>query len=114
MKILFDEGVPKPLASYFPDSVEVITAQRIGWDGKENGELLQLASQASFSAIITVDQNMEHQQNLETLPLPIIVLRAPQQDLADYAELVTSHVIGLLEKGLEKRVYRFGESPSRR
>ena len=48
----------------------------MGWTGKRNGELLQLAA-ADFDALLTADQNLEHQQNLETLPLAVIVLVAP-------------------------------------
>ena len=114
MKILFDEDVPRPLADYFPDGIQVSTAQQMGWGGKENGELLQLAARSSFTALVTLDRNMEHQQDLRTLPLAIIVLRARQQGLADFANLVTSHVVGLLEKGVEKRVYRFDGFPATR
>ena len=107
-KILFDEDVPRALARYFPDNIQVSTAQQMGWSGKENGELLRFAAQASFTAVITLDQNMASRQNPDTLPLAVIVLRAPRQNLADYANLVTSHVVDLLAAGVEKRVYRFG------
>ena len=108
MKILFDEDAPKPLAQYFPVGVEIRTAQQMGWSGKANGELLRLAAAASFEGIITLDRNMEHQLNPQSLPIAVIVLRGPRQELTDFANLVTTQVIPLLEAGAEKRIYRFG------
>ncbi|MCZ0937990.1 MAG: hypothetical protein OXJ55_05105 [Caldilineaceae bacterium] len=35
----------------------------MGWQGGENGELLQLAAARGFDALITADRNMPHQQN---------------------------------------------------
>ena len=54
---------------------EVRTVAEVGWTGKRNGELLQLAA-AGFDAVLTADQNMEHQQNLGALPVAVIVLVA--------------------------------------
>ena len=39
MKLLFDESVPRQLGVYFPDRIEVQTAQRMGWAGSKNGDL---------------------------------------------------------------------------
>ena len=110
MKILFDEDVPKPLAKYFPEAIQVATARQMGWNGKRNGELLRLAAQASFDAIVTLDRRMEHQQNPKTLPLAVIVLRAHPQREAAYASLIKSHVLKLLSQDIENRFYRFGDS----
>jgi hypothetical protein len=48
----------------------------MGWGGKRNGELLQLAA-ADFDALLTADQNLEHEQNLGALPVAVIILVAP-------------------------------------
>lgn len=48
----------------------------MGWGGKRNGELLQLAA-ADFDALLTADQNLEHQQNLGALPVAVIILVSP-------------------------------------
>ena len=39
-----------------------------------NGELIRAARQYGFDAMITADQNIEHQQNLTGEPLPFVVL----------------------------------------
>ena len=44
MKILLDEHLPYALARSFPDDWDIRSTQRMGWKGKENGELLQLAA----------------------------------------------------------------------
>ena len=108
MKILFDEGMPKSLARHFPKGMEVSAVRQMGWDTKDNGELLQLAARESFRAMITLDRNMEHQQNLDTLPIAVIVLHSLEQDIDEYGELVATHVVDLLAGPIEKRVYSFG------
>ena len=74
MKLLFDESIPRPLGAYFPKSIEILTAQRMGWAGRSNGDLLRLAATHEFDALVTADQGIEDQQNLDTLPLPVIVI----------------------------------------
>ena len=105
MKLLLDESVPKRLADFFPDRFSVSTAPKMGWSGKDNGDLLALAAQASFSVLITADQNMEYQQNPLTLPIAVIVLIARQNRIEDFSPLAPS-IVELLDAGVEKRVYR--------
>ena len=75
MRILLDESLPRPLARLLSDH-DVRTVGAMGWAGRRNGELLHLAA-AEFDALLTADQNLEHQQNLAALPLAVIVLVAP-------------------------------------
>ena len=46
------------------------------WSGIENGELLRRAADAGFDAVITNDRGLEHAQNLDALPVAVIVLLA--------------------------------------
>jgi predicted nuclease of predicted toxin-antitoxin system len=72
MKILFDQGTPVPLRGYLtPHSVE--TAFERGWSRLKNGELLQVA-EAEFHLLVTTDQELPYQQNLEGRNLSILVL----------------------------------------
>ena len=52
---------------------EVSTVQRRGWAGIKNGELLGLAA-AEFDVFLTMDGNLEFQQNLATLPIAVLVV----------------------------------------
>ena len=59
----------------------------MGWSGKQNGELLWLAA-AHFDVLLTADRSLEHQQNLTTLPISIVVLVAPTNRIESLKALV--------------------------
>lgn len=46
-----------------------------------NGELLKLAA-GQFDLLLTVDRNLEYQQNLAAVGLAVVVLHAPSNDVA--------------------------------
>ena len=64
MRILLDECAPRPLKRELPD-YEIRTVVEMGWSGKKNGELLRLMSQERFAILLTTDQNLRYQQNLQ-------------------------------------------------
>ena len=109
MKLLLDESVPIRLATSFPDTFEIKTVVEMGWSGKENGELLRLAACAGFEALITVDKNIEHQQNLDALPIAIIVLSAPFSKI-HYLRPMIPAVISILEGDPGKKLIRIQAS----
>ena len=62
---------------------ECRTVQEAGWSGKENGERLALAERANFEVLITVDQNIRHQQNLVGRKIALVIIHARSNRLAD-------------------------------
>ncbi len=62
----------------------------MGWSGKKNGELLQLMSQAEFTILLTADQNLRYQQNLEQAGVAVVVMVAPSNRLLDLVPLIPS------------------------
>lgn len=72
MRILLDECVPWPMRRMLAGH-ECTTAQRRGWGGVKNGDLIRLA-EGEFDLFITSDQNLRYQQNLAGRGLPILVL----------------------------------------
>lgn len=62
MRVLLDECLPKKLKREI-EADFVQTVPEVGWASKKNGELLRLA-EADFDVLLTNDQNLEHQQNL--------------------------------------------------
>ena len=50
--------------------------------------LLQLASEHQFSALVTVDQGIEYQQNANTLPIPVVIMIAQINRFQDLQPLV--------------------------
>ncbi len=105
MKLLFDESVPRRLAGSFPQVFTVRTVQQMGWAGVENGPLMALAADDGIDAMITVDRGIEHQQNLNALPLPVILMLAPRNRLADLLPLVP-RAIETLSSDLHQRIHR--------
>jgi predicted nuclease of predicted toxin-antitoxin system len=51
------------------------TVQDVGWAGKTNGELLDLAEHA-FDVLVTLDTNLRYQQNLAGRRIAVLILRA--------------------------------------
>ena len=53
---------------------EVVRADELGWQGLENGDLLDAAEEAGFDLLVTCDQNVQHQQNFSRRKLALLVL----------------------------------------
>lgn len=79
MRLLLDESVPARLRQHFPTH-SVRTVVELGWRGIKNGDLLALAA-AEFDAFVTVDKNLQYQQNLNKLPIAVILLDARSNEL---------------------------------
>ncbi|MEQ8957769.1 MAG: hypothetical protein RLP02_07595 [Coleofasciculus sp. C2-GNP5-27] len=67
---------------------EIRTVVEMGWSGKKNGELLRLMSQEGFTVLLTTDQNLRYQQNLQQAGVAVIVLVAPSNRLPDLVPLI--------------------------
>ncbi|AGF53667.1 unknown protein (plasmid) [Synechocystis sp. PCC 6803] len=87
MRILLDECAPRPLKRELAD-YEIRTVTEMGWSGKKNGALLRLMNQEGFTVLLTTDQNLRYQQNLEQMDVAVIVLIAPSNRLADLVPLI--------------------------
>jgi hypothetical protein len=86
MRLLLDESVPRRFRQALPAHT-VKTSVEMGWGGMKNGALLARAA-AEFEAVITVDQNLPYQQNIATLPIAVVVLVAPSNELRSLLPLV--------------------------
>ncbi len=82
MRVLLDECVNPRVRSAFPDH-PVKTVLEMGWCGITNGKLLALA-QDRFDVFVTLDKNLEHQQNLGKLTFGIIVVSVPDNKIKSY------------------------------
>jgi hypothetical protein len=87
MRILLDECVDQRLR-FLLASHECHTAAYAGLVGLKNGVLLDAAEDAGFEVIITTDQEIPFQQNLNLRPIAIIILCAPTNRLADLKPLI--------------------------
>ncbi len=79
--MLLDHNLPKALRRLLSGH-DFRTTRRQGWDGLSNGMLLRAAADEAFDLLLTIDKNMEYQQNLLKLPIPIVQMDASSSALA--------------------------------
>ena len=79
MRVLLDECMPRKLRHEMPDH-EVRTVVEMGWGGTKNGALLRRAA-SEFDVLLTVDSNMEYQQDTAALPMAVVVLVVFSNDI---------------------------------
>lgn len=87
MRILLDECVPRPLKRQLPQ-YEVKTVTEMGWAGTKNGQLLKKMQDTQFTILLTTDQNLRYQQNLEQTGVAIVVMVANSNRLPDLIPLL--------------------------
>ncbi|WP_299287408.1 DUF5615 family PIN-like protein [uncultured Mucilaginibacter sp.] len=75
MKILLDECVTKHLKPHL-NGFEVFTVREMQWSGIKNGKLMSLCVSSNFDILLTIDKNLQYQQNLDKYPLTIVVFNS--------------------------------------
>jgi predicted nuclease of predicted toxin-antitoxin system len=98
MKLLLDENLPKKLKQDFPNHT-VFTVRDMNWQGKKNGELIQLIIENNFDALITFDKNLQYQQNFQKYSIPVILLNS-----SDNTYLTLKNLIGKINFVLEEKL----------
>ena len=93
--MLLDECFPRTLRKELVGH-DVKTVAEAGWAGVKNGELLQLAA-SHFDVLLTVDQNIEYQQNLANLPVAVVIVHAPSNDVDVLRPLMPAVLTALRE-----------------
>ena len=93
MRILLDESVPARLGSLLVGH-EASSVQRRGWAGIKNGKLLTLAA-TEFDVLLTADKGIEHQQNLATLPIAVLIVLSRSNRMEDMAPAVPAILTAL-------------------
>ena len=73
MKILFDHNLPRRLREHLPGH-EIRTTREMKWEQLRNGALMAVAAGAGFEVFVTIDKQIEHQQNLAALALAVVVV----------------------------------------
>ena len=113
MKLLLEECLDERLRLRFSDR-DCQTARFANLSGLSDNELLDAAEAAGFEVLITVDQRIPYQQNLENRTISIVILvaatnrledlEAPAgQLLAKLASLSPGQVLTIRWQGAEKR-----------
>jgi hypothetical protein len=61
-------------------NAQVRTVQEEGWAGFKNGELLRRASER-FDVLLTADQRMRHQQNIQQFAIGVVAIETSDTTL---------------------------------
>lgn len=59
-----------------------------GWNGKKNGELMQLLLSDHFDVLLTFDKNLQYQQNFKKYAVPVFVLNATDNTYITLSRLI--------------------------
>jgi hypothetical protein len=87
VRILLDECTPRRLRRELPEfAVEHVSD--LGWQGRRNGVLLASMKDAGFSVLITVDRNLQFQQNVPAAEVAVVVLSAATNRMHDLVPLI--------------------------
>lgn len=78
-RVLFDENMPRKLRRDLPEFF-IRTAQEQGWAAFQNGNLLRRAAE-NFDVIVTIDQRMRYQQNVQLMNIAVVVIEIPDTRL---------------------------------
>jgi hypothetical protein len=78
--VLLDENIPHRLRVLIPGH-DVRTVDFQGWKALSNGALLKAAEQAGFEVLVTADQGLQYQQNLQGRKIAIVVLSTNEREL---------------------------------
>jgi predicted nuclease of predicted toxin-antitoxin system len=100
VKILFDHSVPRPLRRELPGH-EIKTTREMHWEGLKNGKLLDEVQAAGFDVLLTVDQNMRYQQNLQGRAIAVVVMIANGITVEDLRPLLPAveETLALVQPG---------------
>jgi len=109
VRVLLDECLPRRLKRDLVGH-DARTTPEMGWASKRNGDLLRLAER-DFDVFLTVDRKLQHQQNLSTFNIAVVVLVAPSNTLADLQPLMTTVLDQ--ERAIRQLVSRVSRHPRR-
>jgi predicted nuclease of predicted toxin-antitoxin system len=110
MKVLIDECSPKALKKHLTDhGHECVTVQQADWAGKKNGELLDLA-ESLFEVLVTLDTDVQYQQNLAGRKIAIVVLHSSSNRLEHLRQYFPEYE-SAIEKIKQGQIVRVGSIP---
>ena len=93
MRILLDENIPIDFAAELPGHA-VSTVVELGWNGVLNGELMRRARECC-DVFVTLDRNLEFQQNISVLPFGVIIVRAVSNRMVHLRPLASAILLAV-------------------
>lgn len=86
MRVLLDESIPIDFAREVRE-LDTATVIGLGWAGLKNGALLRQAV-GQFAVLVTMDKNLQFQQNLAAHAIAVVLIRARSNRIDDLRPLV--------------------------
>jgi len=86
VRVLLDESIPVDFARDLT-ALDVETVIGLGWAGLKNGALLREAAE-QFQVLVTMDKNLQFQQNLAAHAISVVLVRAHSNRIDDLRPLV--------------------------
>jgi predicted nuclease of predicted toxin-antitoxin system len=107
MKILLDECVTRKLKRHLTE-FEIAAVVEMNWSGLKNGKLLSVAAADEFDILLTIDKNLEHQQNMNNYKIAVVVFDVEKSKIDFLLERLPQfrERVGEFEKG---KVYLIGK-----
>ena len=93
MRILLDENIPVEFAAELRGH-DVSTVVELGWNGALNGELMRRARECC-DVFVTLDRNIEFQQNISVLPFGVIVVHAASNRMVHLRPLASAILLAV-------------------
>jgi hypothetical protein len=97
MRILLDENFPADFAALLVGH-QTSTVHSQGWAGIKNGELLRRAV-GVCDVFLTLDRNLEFQQNIKVLPYGIVVVRSRSNRIVDLRPHIPAILLAATQVG---------------
>jgi hypothetical protein len=82
-----------------------LTISELAWQSKQNGELLKAMNEAEIQYLMTVDKNLQYQQNLAKYGVQIILLLTYNNRLKTLLSQVNAIEMALLQSPAEESVF---------
>ena len=106
MRVLLDNCVPRAFGKHLKGHF-VRHASTAGLADLSNGDLLAASSAEGFDVLLTVDRHIAEQQNIESLPVAVIVIYVHSNTVPFLLpHLAAVHAV--LDQRLQRRVYAIG------
>ena len=80
-RVIIDECLPRKVKNLL-SGVEALTVPEAGYAGTKNGALLAKIA-GNFKVFVTIDANLEYQQNLTGLDFGVVVIHAKSNRFGD-------------------------------
>ena len=107
MKVLIDENIPRKLKwRLMEHDIDSVTVPERGWAGVKNGELLNRAEE-EFDVLLTMDQGIEYQQDLDGRKLAIVTVTGSKNEYETLLPLV-AEIVDAVRKAMGGAVVSVG------